>query len=539
MMASPNLMKLFILLTFIVSLTESYTEEDCILHKFSKGNDENVRRAEGYYAYYSQWVTEPSNKMTTFFQKIEVYEKKKLDSHCKEVNSYCLVKHFPRISNINSPCYTTTIGRLKKISNKTINPSLIPQVYHEHGFYKNDSFCNKHSKPKNCFKLSNSMYQFQMKKFLIKDTKLWNYFAVRLFLIIVGIITNGICLAVFIHSKYINPIMGNRAQFITFSISNITFLISYLILFVIPPSAATDMFVREHPMAYLYIICRFNFYVNGSSFFISELMIVMISFHRALTVFFPMRMIHLNSEYPRFFPILFGLCVSFCLLLPGLNFVFNRVVTEFTQINIVNKSLLAEYCYVDAKPGNYGTLAKIVLALFMIICLTISSIAIIIKLLIIKSKNGKKRMPSNRNFFSAIFSKNSKSKEGESEAQILSTTDTKSSQAVSKAEAAADAREKTQQSKNAAINNMILVLMIATIFFNLSYWIIFVNINNRSDQLKSNDINSLVISREIECILILLKFSITGLLFFISGEIFRKNLYIFIRKCYRCSFFKE
>lgn len=128
---------------------------------------------------------------------------------------------------------------------------------------------------------------------------------------------------------------------------------------------------------------------------------------------------------------------------------------------------------------------------------------------------------------------------GESEAQILSTTDTKSSQAVSKAEAAADAREKTQQSKNAAINNMILVLMIATIFFNLSYWIIFVNINNRSDQLKSNDINSLVISREIECILILLKFSITGLLFFISGEIFRKNLYIFIRKCYRCSFFKE
>ena len=114
---------------------------------------------------------------------------------------------------------------------------------------------------------------------------------------------------------------------------------------------------------------------------------------------------------------------------------------------------------------------------------------------------------------------------GENSVSVAVTTDTKSLM-ESKA-------EKAVQSKNDAINNMIIVLAVATIFFNIVYLLIFFNIFNNSEWLKNKDYLRIVINREVETFLYLLKPSITGLLFFVSGEVFRANFYAFFRKCLR------
>lgn len=72
--------------------------------------------------------------------------------------------------------------------------------------------------PKNCSRIEDDHFKFNVQKMLIKETKLWNYFALKLALVILGIITNSVCLAVFIHSKYINPIMGKLISLKNFKV---------------------------------------------------------------------------------------------------------------------------------------------------------------------------------------------------------------------------------------------------------------------------------------------------------------------------------
>lgn len=123
-------------------------------------------------------------------------------------------------------------------------------------------------------------------------------------------------------------------------------------MFIDPPGALADTFARQSPRIFSFMFCKFTFYVNMSSFFLSELMIVTISFHRALTVFFPMRMIHLSSAYPRMFPIIFGVFVGIAIVLPGINLIYNQVINVPETLNIVDKYNLSEYCFVDFIPGN-------------------------------------------------------------------------------------------------------------------------------------------------------------------------------------------
>ncbi len=89
------------------------------------------------------------------------------------------------------------------------------------------------------------------------------------------------------------------------------------------------------------------------------------------------------------------------------------------------------------------------------------------------------------------------------------------------------------RSKNHAINGMIASLALATLASNISYIVLYHNNDQVSELLAQNNFTRIVVNREVDILLILVKFSVTGLLFFVSGEIFRKNLYAFSKKCWR------
>jgi hypothetical protein len=200
----------------------------------------------------------------------------------------------------------------------------------------------------------------------------------------------------------------------------------------------------------------------------------------------------------------------------------------------------------------------------MIVVLSISSAAIIVKLLMIKQtrKNLNKKMPQNRNFFSAIFTKGSSSKATGNEGlfkdqqffvslplffndiitkddngtSVNLVSDTKSSgDSKAVASKALKTAKAAARSKNNAINGMIVSLALATLASNISYIVLYYN--NNEDQvnqlLAQNNFTRIVVNREVDILLILVKFSVTGLLFFVSGEIFRTNLYAFSKKCWR------
>ena len=116
----------------------------------------------------------------------------------------------------------------------------------------------------------------------------------------------------------------------------------------------------------------------------------------------------------------------------------------------------------------------------------------------------------------------------------LSSMDTQSSYADNKMTDADYSKAKkvtTPTSKADAINNMIVVLSIATLFFDILYLTILINRISLKSLRLTNNIARISFNNEIEKLLMLIKFSITGLLFFVSGEIFRGHLYTLFNFC--------
>jgi len=81
---------------------------------------------------------------------------------------------------------------------------------------------------------------------------------------------------------------------------------------------------------------------------------------------------------------------------------------------------------------------------------------------------------------------------------------------------------------------MIIILAVATFFFNIAYLVILFNEAKKVELLKEKNFQQLIINGAMETMLVMVKFSITGLLFFVSGEVFRKNLYAIFETCFRC-----
>lgn len=83
------------------------------------------------------------------------------------------------------------------------------------------------------------------------------------------------------------------------------------------------------------------------------------------------------------------------------------------------------------------------------------------------------------------------------------------------------------------ISNMIIVLALETVFFNIALLIFFVNMSNLTHLYKENKFKEMFISKQMGIIVLLIKFSIPGLLFVISEKMFRAIMcHWFCDKCF-------
>ncbi len=68
-----------------------------------------------------------------------------------------------------------------------------------------------------CEQTGQKFYKSQLQQVLIKNTNIWDYFLINTIISAFGIFTNVVCLAVFIHSKYLMPKMGNVWNYLIIS----------------------------------------------------------------------------------------------------------------------------------------------------------------------------------------------------------------------------------------------------------------------------------------------------------------------------------
>ncbi len=192
-----------------------------------------------------------------------------------------------------------------------------------------------------------NLYHNLILRSLMKESDNWT-FIVYTVLIVLGLVTNSVCLAVFIHSKYLLPKMGNRESFILFTVSNIVYLSTMWFLNIQPPYfMSSDSFIRNYPTLFSILTCKLLFYINLSSFFLSELIIVSISLHRVLQVFFPMKMVLLSAKCPRFFEYTFLCVVLLALSIPVINLIYNSNNDILNNQNIVEPINLMGYCHIS------------------------------------------------------------------------------------------------------------------------------------------------------------------------------------------------
>lgn len=113
-------------------------------------------------------------------------------------------------------------GIVQKVKNITQLSNLRQMLPFERFFEVNGTVCETvKSKSKDdskyCELVERNFYKYKVTETLIKETKLWNYFLVNTILVAIGLLTNFICLVVFIHSKYLIPKMGNFADYCSFT----------------------------------------------------------------------------------------------------------------------------------------------------------------------------------------------------------------------------------------------------------------------------------------------------------------------------------
>jgi hypothetical protein len=161
----------------------------------------------------------------------------------------------------------------------------------------------------------------------------------------------------------------------------------------------------------------------------------------------------------------------------------------------------------------------------MIIFLTVSSIGIIVKLINLKRTKQQKE----ESIYATFISKSSKQINSKA-VQINNLIKSEySSLAEMKYENTITNHLVSKKNKNEPENNMIAVLAFATLFFNLVYLVSFVRAFHIESMKKENLSQCFysrrsVVAREVVHILILFKYSIMSLLFFVSGQNFRIHL---------------
>ena len=576
---------------------DPYLESQCPIFKYQEWLQPNLkaRLLNGSYSFYIvndlTLISNDDNYLTQkYYRYVEIYNKTNGSYVCDKIESTCLLFKFSRVIPFKDDCFSLNYYSPFYPNYTSLQPLLKSTLLEDYfEVVSNDQCILTFNTSGNCTKLPKTMYNYNLGKNIFDNYKMWHYNILNGFFVILGLFTNFISLLVFLDAGFRLPKMISVKYFILFAVSNIIFLITQWFMYSNKPSAVGLGIVFNYNKFFEIFYCKILTSLNLTVYYISEFIIVHVSFIRVLYVYLPIKIISFKSNYKFSFYLLNTFYFMLILVLTIINLIVSKAHDLNTAFFINEKSSYNEYCYesVDtyeptpsisdktisnssipigiplsrnissfnssialSSNGSLNKANKTIpekpvtvldfekwyqfsLTVLTMVLLTICSIAIILKLY--KMNSSKRLNLKSERSKSGFWSRSGKSK---TESMALSTQgDTKSTMAddddntVSRKDD--DNKDEVSvsksKSKKHAMHKTIFTLSISTIFFNIFYLVLLVYKMRMDDYLAKNMFRRSILVRELLNLLLLIRFSITGLLFFVSSETFRIHL-IFIYK---------
>ncbi len=284
------------------------------------------------------------------------------------------------------------------------------------------------------------------------------------------------------------------------------------------------------------VVCKLVTYLLGLSILLNALITVMFSMERAIAINFPLKMRNFRENYRKVFHLIIVLIILYSFLFPTYNIYLANVVSR----PLTNETFVTQ-CDI---PENYGKTYFNLTIIFVIQTLAFPFFLITV---------------SNASILMAIY-KNKQNFNGEQAASFKIKGGTKQSQ-----KAKHSTSQKLIQSqgsktsfksrirfnnscrigksdKNAKLTRMLVAISLSFVLFHLPYficWCVFVNfrLNNQMRPLPKEVLNQMIqLYRYLQFseMLNLFNYSITGLLYFATGKIYRQHLYSILNTIYKC-----
>jgi hypothetical protein len=265
----------------------------------------------------------------------------------------------------------------------------------------------------------------------------------------------------------------------------------------------------------------------------------MFSMERAIAINFPLKMRNFRENYRKVFHLIIILIILFSFLYPTYNIYLADVVSR----PLTNETYITQ-CDI---PENYGKIYFNLTIIFVIetlafpfLLITVSNASILMAIY----KN--KQNFNGDNAASSFKIKGSTKHTKKNESNNLTSQRLIQSQ---KSQASFKSRTKFNNScrigkgdKNAKLTRMLVAISLSFVLFHLPYficWCVFVNfrLNNQMRPLPKDVLDQMIQLYKylrLSEILNLFNYSITGLLYFATGKIYRQHLYSILNTIYKC-----
>ena len=501
------------------------------------------------YFYMSRDLTIITNQTRTLYQKYYRYIDffNKTSNECNKMRSVCLLFKFERNVPFSDECYKKDRLSIFNIDLTDLETLIKTKRYERFFDIVDLSECAFLSNKSNRCKEYTIFYEYKLKHNIKDNYQFWDYYILDNFLLILGLFTNSICFFVFLSASIRPPKMVFSGYFVLFTLTNMFFLMTHWMLYARKPSSIDIYLLVSHKDFFQFFFCKMLTGFNIMAYFISDFIIIHVSFIRVLYIYFPMKIISFKSNHPFVFHFLFIFNFMLVIVLSILEFIISQANSLNFSDFLNEKYSLSEYCYEDSVEwpnlSNIKKWYRTSLNIWVMVLLTFNSLAIIFKFVHMKSS----KLSIKKDKTSSLSTVSTKTTDSKivTENIELSNRETQIDGKISKDNGKDKNQDDTEvisksQTKKLALNKTIITVSISTAFFSffnetllyLSFFIL-QNIFSKTDYLGMNIFTVFIIVREIHNIILFVKFSITSLLFFVLNENFKIHFIFIMKKNFR------
>ena len=497
----------------------------------------------------------------SYYRYIEIFNKTRTSFECTKIESHCILFEFKRNVPFLQSCFKVdnSLYHLKRFENlkdlqKDIQTSLFENYMEKLNnnqceYVFNSSFSCETSLLYKSQNFSHMTVILSNLKEDIRDNyQFWNYFALNTFLLALGLFMNTICFFVFLSASSRQPKIMSSNYFAILSIIQNVFLLTHWFIFSIKPFTFVIESIFYRTKFFEIFFCQILTSINYISRFVCEFIILHVSIIRVLHIYLPYWIIRIKSYYPFAVHMFFIIYMFPILVIPIFKSIKHYNTTITYDIN--EKYSYSEYCLLFNQLSNIIDLDigfeywyQISLGCLIVIVLSLSSVLVGLKFLKIKSSNGVADSENDR--YCNLCLKWSQNIESEIRLETISLSNENEPKSMINERKHIKERLKYRMSslmelaKKYSIDRTILVLGISTIvssLFNEFLLLFCYHLMKRIDSkrypgfIHENYISINIVFRELKNILLVTRFSLMGVSFFVFSRKFRVHLKFFFVK---------